>query len=108
MPVPVTVNELGYAMMMGTGILLSGSAYAFLLAIGKLYKKIYYLILAYASYLILSIIALLFSMMLHLEGVWLIAPVILLAGYLFAPHVILHLCISTYGSRSDNNNNTNL
>lgn len=79
-------------------VILLGALYALLFALSRVKNQRSLLYLAYLSYagLAASVIALaVFANLLH-HQFWIVIVVLMLVGYLLAPHGIWHLCAGTH------------
>jgi hypothetical protein len=78
-------------------VVLFGALYALLLALSRLQRSPFLMLLAGAAYLLLVASTVLIVRALDLHGAWLAVPVALLAGYLFAPHAVWRMCVGIEG-----------
>ena len=88
-------QEIMLATLSGALVVLFGALYAMLFAFAKLRHPLL-MPLAYAAYALFAAAALMLAKALHMEGYWLVIILVMLVGYLLAPHGIWHLCIGTH------------
>jgi len=93
---PVNLDNFFIAFFSAAMVILTGAAYALLFAVSKLYNYKYVAVSAYLAYGLLVVCVLLLANALNLNGYWQILVWIMLAGYLWAPHGIWHLCRGTH------------
>ncbi len=80
-------------------VILLGALYALLFALSRLKNQRSLLYLAYLSYAGLAASVLALAVFAHLlqHQLWITVVVLMLVGYLLAPHGIWYLCTSTHG-----------
>ena len=88
-------REIMLATLSGALVVLFGALYAMLFAFARLHHK-HLMPLAYAAYGLFAASALVLANALHMDGFWLLVIVVMLVGYLLAPHGIWHLCVGTH------------
>jgi hypothetical protein len=98
---PVQVADFMIAVVAGALVVLMGALYAVLFAFGRLWAKPLLLTLAYGSFALLTGSVLTLARALNLDGSWQIITVVLLTGYLLAPHAIWRLSVGTHQSLPD-------
>lgn len=81
------------------GVIVLGAAYASLFAVARMRKLPKLMPFAYAAYggLCASVLALGYAANLYRGGVWTALVVVMLVGYLFAPHAAFRLCNGMHG-----------
>ncbi len=94
---PVGLNDILIAVMAGALVVLFGALYAGALAFGRLYGKAGLVLVAYGFFALLAACVFVLSSALHLTGGWEMLVVLLLGGYLIAPHLIWRLSLATHG-----------
>lgn len=93
---PVALNNFFLALFSGAAVLLCGVAYAVLFAVARVYQMPRLMPLAYVAYGALAAAVLTLSRVLNFTGSWEILTLLLLVGYLLAPHGIWHLCLGSH------------
>ena len=88
-------QEIMMATLSGALVVMFGALYAMLFAFARL-RHPFLMPLAYAAYALFAASALVLANALHLQGFWLVLIVVMLLGYLLAPHGIWHLCEGTH------------
>lgn len=91
-----SVQSLLGAAASGAAIVLFGALYALLLALARLQQRAALLVFAYATYACLIASTFVLARTLDMHGVWLLLPVLLLIGYLLAPHGVWRLCVGIH------------
>jgi len=94
-----SVQNLLGAAASGAAVVLFGALYALLLALSRLHKRPTLLCFACVAYACLIGSTVILALTLHLHGVWLLVPAVLVAGYLFAPHGVWRLCVGIHDQR---------
>jgi hypothetical protein len=97
MPDALQAQEIMLATLSGALVVLFGALYAMLFAFARL-RHPFLMPLAYGAYALFAAAALVLANALHLSGYWLILVLLMLAGYLLAPHGIWHLCVGTHSA----------
>jgi hypothetical protein len=79
-------------------VILFGASYALLFAWSRVKDRPQLLLVAYAAYagLFFSVITLAFAANLFNNGFWTFIVLLMLVGYLIAPHAIWRLCVGTH------------
>ncbi len=98
---PVSAQHIMLATMAGALVILFGAFYAFFFAWSKLKKHPRMMIGAYVSYLLFAISTAIMAYTLNLTGFWFSIVVVMLIGYLLAPHGIWYLCEGTHQSEAE-------
>jgi hypothetical protein len=98
---PVALDNFFMALFSGAAVLLCGVAYAVLFAVGRVYRMPRLMPLAYLAYGALAVAVLTLSTVLNFSGSWEILTLLLLVGYLLAPHGIWRLCLGTHAESQD-------
>jgi hypothetical protein len=94
---PVALQDFFLSFFSAAMVIVAGALYALLFALGKQRRSVALLALAYSAYGVLAASVLMLARVLHLEGFWQSVTIVMLVGYLLAPHGIWRLCLSTYG-----------
>jgi len=102
---PVDLDNFFIAFFSAAMVILMGAAYALLFAWSKLRKVRLAAISAYCSYGLLVVSVLFLADAMNFSGYWQILVWVMLAGYLWAPHGIWHLCQGTHAA-SDSSTGT--
>ena len=95
---PVAAQHIMLATMAGAMVIMFGAIYALLFAWSKTKKFPQLMIGAYFSYLLFAISTAIMAYTLNLTGFWFVIVVVMLIGYLLAPHGIWYLCVGTHKS----------
>ncbi len=93
---PVVAQQIMLAAMAGAMIVMFGALYAFVFAWARLRQRPYLMPVAYAFYACLTAAALILARAFHFSDFWFTIILVMLAGYLLAPHAIWHLCVATH------------
>ena len=93
---PVVAQQIMLAAMAGAMIVMFGALYAFVFAWARLRQRPYLMPVAYAFYACLTAAALILARAFHFSDFWLSLVLVMLVGYLLAPHAIWHLCVATH------------
>lgn len=96
---PVEINDILISVMAGALVVMFGAMYAMAFAVGRLNGSKNLTRMAYGFFALLAMAALVLADTLHLTGIWQIVTVVILAGYLLAPHAIWKLCVGTHPDR---------
>ena len=95
---PVASEHILLAGVTGAMVVLFGAAYALFFALGRLQNRAPFRWLAWASYAGLAVSTAGLARALNLGGYWSVLVVVMLTGYLLAPHAIWWLCVGTHGA----------
>lgn len=84
-------------------VIVLGALYALLFAFSRVGKRPRLMPLAYLSYTGLFVSALVLAQATNLlkHPIWALLVVLMLLGYLLAPHGIWHLCVGTHGKEQE-------
>lgn len=95
---PVALKDFFLTFFSAAMVIMTGGLYALLFAYARLRNRPGLMPLAYASYLglFISVITLAFAANLFNSGFWTVIVLLMLIGYLVAPHAIWHLCVGTH------------
>ena len=95
---PVALKDFFLTFFSAAMVILSGALYALLFAYARVKRQPRLMPFAYAAYLGLVGSVLVLAMVAHLfaSGFWAFVVVLMLVGYLLAPHAIWHLCVGTH------------
>jgi hypothetical protein len=77
-------------------VILMGACYALFFALGKLWRALWLMALAYTAYILLALCVIVLADALNLHGFWQAIAWLMLIGYLLAPHGIWYLCEGTH------------
>lgn len=99
---PVAIEDFLITFIAGAFVLLAGAGYALAFAWSRLYQRPALMILAWASYAILTFSVIVLTHTMNFTGYWLSLTAIMLVGYLLAPHAIWHLSVGTHKQHSTN------
>lgn len=96
---PVALADFFTVFFSAALVILCGGLYALLFAYARVKNAPRLMPLAYLSYGGLAVSAFMLARAAHLfdSGFWSTVVVLMLAGYLVAPHGIWHLCVGTHG-----------
>lgn len=96
---PVALADFFTVFFTAALVILCGGLYALLFAYARVKRMPRLMPLAYLAYGGLVVSALLLARAAHLfdSAFWAMVVVLMLAGYLVAPHGIWHLCVGTHG-----------
>lgn len=91
---PVQPDHFFLLFISAAGVIVLGAAYALLFALARIRKLPKLMPLAYAAYggLCAAVFALGYAANLYSGGVWTALIVVMLFGYLLAPHAAFRLC----------------
>ena len=94
---PVKLADFFVTFFSSAAIILSGALYALLFAWSRVHAKPRLMPWAYVSYgvLFVSVLALIRAANMN-TAFWISIGVLMLVGYLLAPHAIWHLCTATH------------
>jgi len=95
---PVALKDFFLTFFSAAMVILSGALYALLFAYARVRQRPRLMPLAYLAYLGLVVSVLVLAMVTNLfaTGFWTFVVVLMLVGYLLAPHGIWHLCVGTH------------
>jgi hypothetical protein len=95
---PVKLANFFIVFFSAAMVILFGASYALLFAWSRVKHRRRLLLLAYTAYvgLFLSVITLAFAANLFNNAFWSFIVLLMLVGYLFAPHAIWRLCVGTH------------
>jgi uncharacterized membrane protein len=101
---PVAVKDFLLTFFSAAMVILSGALYALLFAYARVRRRPRLLPLAYLAYagLVVSVLVLAMVANLFATGFWTFIVVLMLIGYLLAPHGIWHLCVGTHAHGHEN------
>jgi hypothetical protein len=100
---PVKLANFFIVFFSAAMVILFGASYALLFAWSRVKARPRLLLLAYAAYagLVFSVITLAFAANLFNNGFWAFIVLLMLAGYLVAPHAIWQLCVGTHANADE-------
>lgn len=95
---PVALKDFFLTFFSAAMVILTGALYALLFAYARVKHRPRLMPLAYLAYLglVVSVMVLAYAANLFSSGFWVFIVVLMLVGYLFAPHAIWHLCVGTH------------
>ena len=94
---PVAMADFFITFFTAAMVILTGGLYALLFAWSRVHGQPGLMPWAYASYAALFVSVLILIRVAHLNGVlWTTVAVLMLIGYLGAPHFIYRLCVATH------------
>lgn len=95
---PVALKDFFLTFFSAAMVIMTGALYALLFAYARVKHRPRLMPLAYLAYLGLfaSVMALAFAANLFSSGFWFFIVLLMLIGYLLAPHAIWHLCVGTH------------
>lgn len=95
---PVAPGNFFLLFSSAAAVIVLGAAYALLFAIARLRSRPGLMPLAYVAYggLCASVLALGYAANLYRGALWTALVVVMLLGYLLAPHAVLRLCRATH------------
>lgn len=95
---PVALKDFFLTFFSAAMVIVAGALYALLFAYARVKRRPRLIPLAYAAYLglVVSVLALATVANLFATGFWTLIVVLMLVGYLLAPHAIWHLCVGTH------------
>jgi hypothetical protein len=105
---PVELADFFTVFFSAAMVILCGGVYALLFAYSRIKQMPRLMPLAYASYLGLVVSTILLARAAHLfdSPFWTGIVLLMLGGYLVAPHGIWHLCVGTHGHEPDDEPDT--
>jgi hypothetical protein len=93
---PVDVQDFLLAVAAGGVIVLAGAIYALLFALSRIQGRPGLMPLAYAAYAVLAVAVVYLARAAHFSGFWTVVAVLMVVGYLLAPHGVWRLCVGTH------------
>ncbi len=95
---PVKLANFFIVFFSAAAVILFGASYALMFAWSRVKARPGLMPLAYIAYLglFISVLVLAFAANLFHNGLWSFIVLLMLAGYLVAPHAIWHLCVGTH------------
>lgn len=95
---PVALKDFFLTFFSAAMVIMTGALYALLFAYARVKNRPRLMPLAYLAYLGLfaSVMVLAFAANLFSSGFWFFIVLLMLIGYLLAPHAIWHLCVGTH------------
>ena len=94
---PVKMADFFLTFFSAAMIILTGALYALLFAWSRVYEKPRLMPWAYVSYAGLFVCVLILMQVANMHTpFWLSIGVLMMVGYLLAPHAIWHLCVGTH------------
>ena len=100
---PVALKDFFLTFFSAAMVIMTGALYALLFAYARVKNRPRLMPLAYAAYvgLIVSVLVLAFAANLFNSSFWSVIVLLMLIGYLLAPHAIWHLCVGTHAHEHD-------
>jgi hypothetical protein len=100
---PVALKDFFLAFFSAAMVIMTGALYALLFAYARVKNRPRLMPLAYAAYfgLFVSVLVLAFAANLFNSSFWTVIVLLMLIGYLLAPHAIWHLCVGTHAHEHD-------
>lgn len=95
---PVALKDFFITFFSAAMVIMTGGLYALLFAYARVKNRPRLMLLAYTSYvgLVISVLVLAMAANLFNTGFWTVIVLLMLIGYLVAPHAIWHLCVGTH------------
>ena len=93
---PVATENFLAAFVAAAVVILAGAGYAGGYALSRLYQRPMWMRLAWVSYVLLIAAVAVITQVMNFSGYWLVLSVVMLIGYLLAPHAIWHLSHATH------------
>jgi hypothetical protein len=95
---PVALKDFFLTFFSAAMVIMTGGLYALLFAYARVKHRPGFLPWAYAAYLglVVSVLSLAYAANLFINGFWIVIVLLMLVGYLLAPHAIWHLCVGTH------------
>jgi len=95
---PVALKDFFITFFSAAMVIMTGGLYALLFAYARIKCRPRLMPLAYIAYLGLfaSVLVLAFAANLFNNSFWTVIVLLMLIGYLLAPHAIWHLCVGTH------------
>lgn len=100
---PVKMADFFATFFSAAAIILFGALYALLFAYSRIRDLPRLMPLAYAAYAVLFASVIVLATVANLFGslFWTFVVMLMLAGYLAAPHAVWHLCVNTHAAMHD-------
>lgn len=100
---PVALKDFFITFFSAAMVIMTGGLYALLFAYSRLKRRPRLMPLAYAAYLglFVSVLALAVAANLFHSAFWTVIVLLMLVGYLLAPHAIWHLCVGTHAHEDE-------
>lgn len=100
---PVALKDFFITFFSAAMVIMAGGLYALLFAYARIKGRPRLMPLAYTAYLglFVSVLTLAFAANLFNSGFWTVIVLLMLIGYLLAPHAIWHLCVGTHREETD-------
>lgn len=97
---PVKMADFFVAFFSAASVILFGALYALLFAYSRMKDVPRLMVLAYAAYAVLFVAVIALASVANLFGslFWVSVIMLMLVGYLVAPHAIWHLCVTTHAA----------
>jgi len=97
---PVKMADFFVAFFSAASVILFGALYALLFAYSRMKDVPRLMALAYAAYAVLFVSVIALATVANLFGslFWMSVTMLMLIGYLIAPHAIWYLCVSTHAA----------
>ena len=95
---PVKLGNFFLLFFSAACVILLGAVYAFVFALARIKNLPRLMLLAYLAYagLCISVLVLGYAANLYNDGIWIALIVVMLMGYLLAPHAAFRLCRATH------------
>jgi hypothetical protein len=95
---PVKLANFFLLFFAAAGVIVLGAVYAFLFALARMRSLPKLMPFAYAAYggLCVCVLALGYAANLYSHGIWIALLLVMLIGYLIAPHAMFRLCRATH------------
>jgi hypothetical protein len=93
---PVEAKDLLVAVAAGAVVVLAGAAYALLFALARVHGRPGLMPFAYLAYALLVAAVAALAQAAHFSGLWNVVALLMLGGYLLAPHGVWRLCVGTH------------
>ena len=95
---PVALKDFFITFFSAAMVIMTGGLYALLFAYARVKSRPRLMLLAYLAYLGLfaSVLVLALAANLFNNSFWTVIVLLMLIGYLLAPHAIWHLCVGTH------------
>lgn len=100
---PVKLADFFTVFFSAASVILFGASYALMFAWSRVRNRPRLMPLAYAAYvgLFISVIVLAFAANLFNNTFWTVIVMLMLVGYLVAPHAIWYLCVGTHADEHE-------
>jgi len=95
---PVALKDFFLTFFSAAMIIMTGALYALLFAYARVKHRPLLMPLAYLAYLglVVSVLVLAYAANLFSSAFWIFIVLLMLVGYLLAPHAVWHLCVGTH------------